>query len=508
MARLRSGPRPPARRSARRPARSTSGSTPSPPPRHRRPLAQAAAAASIAAAIWLLHRDTFLNYDTFYALAWGNELVHGRLPQYDLPVAPTPHPLATAIAAIVAPLGDAAEWVLLGLAMLAIGWLCVGVFRLGETLFAWPVGAFAALLVATRVPFLNFGVRGYVDLPAMALVVWAAVLEVRRPRRGAPVLWLLTAAGLLRPEAWLFAGAYWLWLAPPLRWPARMRLLGLAAAAPLLWALSDLAVTGNPLWSLTGTSEAAALLERRTGLAAVPGVVPFRLGEILRLPELIASVLGFAAGLFFFSRRMIVPTAVAALNGVVFLAYATFDLPLLGRYLFIAATMLALFAALAVFGWTALAGDDPRRRPWLAGGALALLAIVAFSPLEVAKLAESREEVAKRARVWDDLQALLREPRAEAVLARCGPVYVPNHRPVPLVAFWRDVPPGDVPSAQLERPGASGLFVTTTNPEAERLSLLSPKDPKRLDAEVPGDYRRVVANRSWALYAGCRAAGP
>ena len=478
------------------------------PTRGRRPLAQTAAAVLVAAAIALAHRETFLNYDTFYALAWGNDLVHGHLPRYDLPIAPTPHPLATAVGAIVAPLGDAAEWVLLGLGMLAIGFLCVGVFRLGETLFAWPVGAFAALLVATRVPFLNFGVRGYVDLPAMALIVWAAVLEVRRPRRGAPVLWLLAAAGLLRPEAWLFAGAYWLWLAPPLRWPARLRLLGLAAAAPVLWALSDLAVTGNPLWSLTGTSEAAALLERRTGLAAVPGVVPFRPGEILRLPELIASVLGFAAGLWFFARRMVVPTAVAALNGVVFLAFAIFGLPLLGRYLFIAATMLALFTALAVFGWTALAPEHPRRRAWLAAGALALVAIAVSVPAEAAKLADSREQIAVRARIWDDLHALIEQPRAKAALERCGRVYVPNHRPVPLIAFWRDLRPQDVASAQLERPSADGVFLTPANPEAERLAILSPKDPKRLDAEVPADYRKVVANRSWALYAGCGGAAP
>jgi hypothetical protein len=38
----------------------------------------------------------------------------------------------------------------------------------------------------------------------VAFVVWAAVLEARRPRRGTAVLVLLGLAGLLRPEAWLF----------------------------------------------------------------------------------------------------------------------------------------------------------------------------------------------------------------------------------------------------------------------------------------------------------------
>ena len=46
----------------------------------------------------------------------------------------------------------------------------------------------------------------------MAIVVWAAVLEAARPRRGVPVLMLLALAGMLRPEAWVLSGLYWLWL--------------------------------------------------------------------------------------------------------------------------------------------------------------------------------------------------------------------------------------------------------------------------------------------------------
>ena len=92
----------------------------------------------------------------------------------------------------------------------------------------------------------------------MAFVVWAAVLEARRPRRGWPVLVLLGLAGLLRPEAWLYAGAYWLWLFPARDWPDRLKLLALAAAAPVIWALSDLVITGDLLWSFHGTHDLAA----------------------------------------------------------------------------------------------------------------------------------------------------------------------------------------------------------------------------------------------------------
>jgi len=37
------------------------------------------------------------------------------------------------------------------------------------------------------------------------------------------VLLLLAGAGLMRPEAWLLAGLYFLWIAVPAPWPQRLR---------------------------------------------------------------------------------------------------------------------------------------------------------------------------------------------------------------------------------------------------------------------------------------------
>jgi hypothetical protein len=338
------------------------------------------------------------------------------------------------------------------------------------------------------------------------------VLEARRPRRGAPVLVLLALAGLLRPEAWLFAGAYWLWVAPPLGWAARARLAVLAAAAPVLWALGDLLVTGNPLWSLVGTSELAAELERPTGLLALPGVVPFRLGEILRLPELVAAVLGFVAGLVWFRRRTLLPAAIALLNGAAFTTFALAGLPLLGRYLFLAAAMLALFTALAALGWTAPGGPRSAiaRRAWTVGGLLVLVALAAFAPAQLDRLAVLRADIVARDRVQDDLRAILehpyvpgRRPEDRPAVARCEPVYLPNHRNVPNLRLWAGLRPEQVRSAQLERPSARGLFLAPATERVAQLSVLDPNDPKRLDARVPRSYRELARNDSWILYGGC-----
>jgi len=149
----------------------------------------------------------FANYDTLYALVWGQQAARGETPQYGIPVAPTPHPLVEALGVVTSPLGPRAqERVAVALGFLALSTCGWAVYRLGALWFNRPAGALAAVVLVTRVPVLSYGVRAYVDLPYLALVLGALVVETRRPRAGAPVLALLALAGLLRPEAWVFSG--------------------------------------------------------------------------------------------------------------------------------------------------------------------------------------------------------------------------------------------------------------------------------------------------------------
>jgi hypothetical protein len=470
-----------------------------------RPLASAVAAVLVAVAIFAFFGHAFLNYDSFYALVWGKDLVHGIGPDYKVPIAPTPHPLATAVGALLSPFGDSAEDLFLALVLLAMGAIAVALYRLGRELYSWPVGLLAAAIYATRVPPDNFGIRGYVDLPAIAFVLWAAVLEARRPRRGWPVLVLLGLAGLLRPEAWLFIAAYWLWLFPALDWPGRLRYAALAAAAPVIWGVSDLLVTGDALWSLHGTHELAGRLGRKTGIANVPKVMPRRLGEIMRLPELVAAVAGFVAGLVWLRERTLLPAAVAVLNGLAYVALGIAGLPLIGRYLFLAGTMLSLFAALAAFGWTSIGpGLAAIRRWWLVGGLVVFAGILAFTPQQVNRLRALRDDIANRDRVQADLHSLVKSPAGRLALRRCGRLFVPNHRPVPLLAYWTGRQPRDIVSAQGIRPTRDGLFVAPANATVAKLSVLDPRDLSA-PATRPAGYRLLARNRSWILYGGCSA---
>jgi hypothetical protein len=178
---------------------------------------------------------TYPVYDSYYSLLWGRDLLHGHMPVFDGFRYPTEHPLAILFGAALSLFGGVGDrlWVLLMFAAFLA--LVAGVYRLGRLAASPLVGAIAAALLLTRFDYAFLAARGYIDIPYMALVVWAAVLEAARRRRGAPVFLLLGAAGLLRPEAWMLAGLYWLWMAWGASWPERIRWAALAAVGPVVW---------------------------------------------------------------------------------------------------------------------------------------------------------------------------------------------------------------------------------------------------------------------------------
>jgi hypothetical protein len=455
------------------------------------PAAVSVALAALVAAVFAPAR--FVNYDTEYALLWGHDLLHGRTPDYGVPFAPTPHPLATALSAVLSLGGTGfAETVLELLAFLALGVLGWLVFALGRAWFGTAAGVVAAAVVLTREPVLSYGVRAYVDIPYMCLLLGALLIETRRPRAGTPVLVLIALAGLLRPEAWLFAGAYalWLWRGGALR----TEHLVLVVAAPVLWALSDLAITGDPLHSLTGTRSTAEDLGRITGLQHVPATLPRRLGEILRVPVLLGAAIGGVLTLW----RLRARAALGAVAGVVavaaFCVLAAAGLSILTRYLLLPATILALFCGAGVAGWTALAREDPWRARWMALAALTVVALAAFVPSQVHRLRSTRAALVTQTHILSELHDL-------ATSRLPGPpcaVTVPNRRAVPQLALWTDRRPGAVASAQETGRYAPPAFVPAT-PAIAAQFVLDARDKDRALPPPPAG-RPAVRGRYWSLY--------
>src|SRR4051794_41793386 len=78
-----------------------------------------AALAAVAVAGFLAF-PTYPNYDSYYSLLWGKEAAHGTLPSFDAYRAATPHPLALAPRALLAPFGARADPLLVGAANAAL----------------------------------------------------------------------------------------------------------------------------------------------------------------------------------------------------------------------------------------------------------------------------------------------------------------------------------------------------------------------------------------------------
>jgi hypothetical protein len=479
-------------------------------------LAALVSVAAGAVALWLICGVGFANYDTLYGLAWGGQLARGETPAYEVAIAPTPHPLVEALGVVLSPLSARTiEDVTVALGFLALAGCAWILYQLAALWFGRAAGVVAALILLTRVPVLSYGVRAYVDIPYLLLVLAAVLVEARRRASderpaGAPVLALLALAGLLRPEAWAFSGLYWLYLVldarrarRSLEQPRSARALGglalLAASAPLLWVLSDLAITGDALWSLTNTRHTAHTLDRVTGIANVPEYVPRRIGEILRAPVLAGAALGGVLSLLWLRRRALTAAAVGVLAVLVFVAIAAAGLPINTRYAFLTAAVLCVFCGAGAFGWTRLAADDPRRRWWMAGGALVLVALLAFTPAQVKSGHREMDKLARQQSIQDALVALVQN---SSINLRCGPVGVPNHAPVPLLALFLQTSPANVISAQNGTIEA-GQYVDPASKEVEDDYVLDPHDPHR-PVNVPPGFLAAHANRTWLIFQRCR----
>ncbi len=508
------------------------------PSRARHWLTPAAWVAAVAALLLAVFPLGFPNYDTIYALLWGRELGDGLSPDRGAALPPTPHPLAELFGLIASPLGSGAIDLTMVVAYLSLGLVGYLVYRLGSLWFDRPIGAVAALIVLTRAPFLSNGLRAYVDLPYIALVLGALVIETRRPRAGWPVLALLAAAGLLRPEAWLFSFAYLAYLAlgpgqsdpdradegtervPLERADTQKRdlirsrfvrargtlsvpptgLIALTLAGPVLWALFDWITSGSPTYSFTGTRETVETLGRHTGPLDLILYGPRALGEVMQWPGMIGALGGVVLGFLFLRRRSEIGIAAGVLALGAFAVLACAGLAIIARYTMLAGAVLAIFVALALLGWRLLDQSHPWRRAWQAFAAVLLLMFVVWAPNQYDLLSQVNTDLTNQGGIESDLGDLADSGAFEPL---CLPISVPNHRAVPRLAFDLDVRPSHIVSSSEQRQPRRGYFLDPASPFVIHNFVLDPNDPSRFTAKVPQGFHPVARNGSWRLYRRC-----
>lgn len=488
----------------------------------RRWLTPAAWVAAVSALLLLVFPLGFPNYDTIYALVWGRELGEGLDPDRGAALPPTPHPLAELFGLLASPLNGAAIDLTMVVAYVSLGLVAYLVYRLGSLWFDRPIGAVAALIVLTRAPFLSNGLRAYVDLPYIALVLGALVIETKRPRAGWPVLALLIPAGLLRPEAWLFSIAYAAYLAIPML--KRERKIDkqeviwacLALAAPVLWAAYDWITSGSPTYSFTGTRETVDTLGRHTGPVDLVLYGPRALGEVMQWPGMVGALGGVVLAIALMRRdsRLLprtdsgMPRAAIGIAGAVlalgaFALLACAGLAIIARYTMLAGAVLAIFVAVALLGWRLLEPGHPWRRAWQAFAAVVALMFVTWAPNQWDLLSRVDTDLTNQGEIESDLGDLADSGAFEPL---CLPISVPNHRAVPRLAFDLEVRPSRIVSSseQAHQP-RRGYFLEPASPFVIHNFILDPNDPSRFTTAVPPGFHRVASNESWRLYRRCRA---
>jgi hypothetical protein len=465
-------------------------------------------ALTVLAVIGFFARKTYPNYDSYYALVWGRELLDFHLPSFEAYRAPTEHPLAVLFGAALSIFGDGADRLLILLTLLSLVALAAGTYSLGRICFTPFVGAIAAFLVLTRFDFPSLAVRGYVDIPFMAMVVWAGALEASRPRRGLSVFLLLAAAGLMRPEAWLLAGLYFLWMSWDASWPERFRYAALAAIGPVLWVVTDFVVTGDPLFSLNSTQDLAAELRRQKSGSVVLDVLPQFLRETVKTPVFFAGLAGVAIGVWKFPLRFVIPGVLFLVGSATFVATGLAGLSVIIRYLMVPSVMLCLFAAVALGGFTMLERGSRVRRAWAICAGIAVVLGLAYTSVNPPSLERFDSELTFRGDVGDSLKSLLTTSAVKEG-RRCGPVSVPTHKLIPDTRWILDLPEKDViarsdPSPASQRKAQYGVAVFPVG----RRNVLRTGFAVQTETttQVPArGFRRVAVDRYFSAYVRCPA---
>jgi len=228
--------------------------------------------------------------------------------------------------------------------------------------------------------------------------------------------------------------------------------------------LTDLVLTGDPLWSFGQTHDVAELLLRRRGFGDALELLPDSLAQVARAPVARAGLLGLATGILWHFGSSSAAAAIGGAGLLAFLVVGAWELPVLPRYLLVPALMLVYFAALGTLGWTRLARGRIRNLALLTGATCALLLVISLPGTDDATRAV-QHQLDTRSSALESVHRLLETPAAQASVRRCGRVRV-DYRLLPFTAVWLDRDPDRI--AARSGPPAHGVTLVPVRSTAAR----------------------------------------
>jgi hypothetical protein len=206
--------------------------------------------------------------------------------------------------------------------------------------------------------------------------------------------------------------------------------------------------------------------------------------------------------------------ALVALLGV-FVAEGAAGASVIDRYFLGAATMLLLFCAVSIGGWSMLAPGSMLRRAWLLG-ATALVAYGTISAATTVNLTTLRKTLAYHEDFHKGLAVALADPHVKGRLARCPLLSLPNNKLIP-DARWilntsgqrnivaRSQARADVTKGRHElenriRRGSVAVYPLGSAVFVE--AIVDVGDDPRDQIPLTG-FRRIYASTYYAVYSNC-----
>jgi hypothetical protein len=369
--------------------------------------------------VWARTRPGF---DPYGWLVWGHQTVHGSL---NTNAAPSWKPLPYLFTVPYALAGhyELRLWMITALAVSLSGAIFAGriAYRLTAATpqrrwAAWAAAAFAGLALLGIRDYWHYTLSAQSDPMIVALCLAAIDAHLSRHPRWAFALGCLAALG--RPEVWPFLALYciWAWRAIP---PMRSLIVAGVAALLVLWFGIPALTSRSPFVAGTNALGSGRALHNDKVLGTV-----HRFLELYAVPLEIVALLSVALAAARRDRVLLGLAAGAAAWVVVEIAFALHGWPGLPRYMFEAAAVMVVIAAVLVgrlLGDIGLPGTRPL--PTWVGAAIVAVVLASLVPSAISRAHTERKDLrVQRARTHqiNRLSAVVSKLGGPARFRPCG----------------------------------------------------------------------------------------